>query len=443
MQRSIRMGLWQPRRIRNGVYVRFTQAYLVAVFPCRCLLEPRGCGDLLRLSVAVEIAPGRAGNELDEAADGRFDVFRGVPHSSIMKRHNSLELDETVQKLLISTTSWLVGQYDVKGIAINHAWLNMFNANEYLRMQESPISRCGFVLVFRTPRLDKEPGVVIPDYSSTGERICAYMSILYGKKFDCHGLLEGTGLYHIPNLSQWASVHNPSLPFNSHSERKCFPMPLELDGFSKIRKAIDADSEQQQIAGKMDAVCRHYMQALQSVEYNPEVAYLNLITAGEILSGCFDYSKEELLDDHTRKDLQVIAKTAADGEEIERRLLNRFTWIRRRFVLSLNRLLDEEFFSSSECEMGFGQFKPDDMEERIAAAYDLRSTYVHTGVRFGDWTRLGRHNEDVQLGQPVVEDKKLGRILYRAPTFAGLERLIRYCSLRYMQGIGLLALSDT
>lgn len=361
----------------------------------------------------------------------------------MVERQNSLELDETVQKMLISTTSWLVGQYDVNGIAINHAWPNIFNPNEHLRMQESPISRCGFVLVFRTPQLDKEPGVVIPDYSPTGERICAYMSILYGKKFDCHGLLEGTGLYHIPNLSQWGSVHNPSLPFNSHSERKCFPMPLKLDSLSKIRKAIDADSDQREIVDKLDAVCRHYMQSLQSVEDNPEVAYLNLITAGEILSGCFDYSKKELLDDQTRKDLRVIAKTAVGGEKIGKRLLNRFACIRRRFVTSLSRLLDEEFFSSSECEMGFGQFKPDDMAKRIAAAYDLRSTYVHTGVRFGSWIRLGRHNEDLQPGQPVVEDKEFGRILYRAPTFAGLERLIRYCSLRYMQGIGLLAISDT
>lgn len=309
-------------------------------------------------------------------------------------------------------------------------------------MQESPISRCGFVLVFRTPQLDKEPGIVIPDYSPTGERICAYMSVLYGKKFDCHGLVEGTGLYHIPNLSQWGSVHNPKLPFNSHSERKCFPIPLKLDSLAKIRMAINSDSDQREIVHKMDAVCRHYMQSLQSVEVNPEVAYLNLITAGEILSGCFDYSNKELLDDQTRKDLRIIAKTTVGGEKIEKRLLNRFTCIKRKFVSSLNRLLDEEFFSSSECEMGFGQFKPDNMEKRIAAAYDLRSTYVHTGVRFGDWTRLGRHNEDVQLGQPVVDDKKLGRILYRAPTFAGLERLTRFCSLRYMQRIGFLALSD-
>lgn len=359
-----------------------------------------------------------------------------------MKKQDSLDLDETVQKVLISTTSWLVGQYDAEGMTIKHAWPDIFDQKEHLRMQESPISRCGFVLVFRTPQLDKKPGVVIPNYSPTGERICAYMSLIYGKKFDCHGLLEGSGLYHIPNLSQLGSVHNPRLPFNSHTERKCFPMPLKLDSLSRIRTVIDTDNNQREIVRRLDAVCRHYMQSLQNAEDNPEVAYLNLITAGEILSGCFDYGNTELLDDQTNRDLRMIAEIIEDGEKIRKRLSSQLRRIRSRFVMSLSRLLDEEFFSSSECEMGFGHFKTDDMRIRIGAAYDLRSAYLHTGVRFGLWTRLGRHDEDVQLGQPVVDDKKFGRILHRAPTFAGLERLIRYCSLRYMHSIGLLATSD-
>lgn len=67
----------------------------------------------------------------------------------------------------------------------------------------------------------------------------------------------------------------------------------------------------------------------------------------------------------------------------------------------------------------------------IAAAYDLRSRYVHTGVPFGGWISFWQN--EVQIGRPVVEDKELGKILALAPTFTGLERVIRYCILRFAQ----------
>ena len=356
---------------------------------------------------------------------------------------NLLRADETVQKMLISTPSWLVGQYDSRNMAITHAWPNMYDQTANVGSIESPISRCGFVLAFRTPSLEKKAGVVIPDYSPTGERMCAYMSMLFGKKFDCHGMLEGSGFYQIPNFSQLGSIHHPGLPFNSHSERKCFPIPLELNSLSRIQKAIDAESDEPPITKKLDAVCRHYMQSLQNAEGNIEVAYLNLITAGEILSSCFKYSRREILDEQTLDDLQVIADTAKDGAKIEKRLSGQLIRVKRKFVMTLCRLVDEEFFSSSECDTAAGRFSPQDVRECVGAAYDLRSTYVHTGVRFGGWVGTSARNEDVQIGRPVEDNKKLGRILARAPRFAGLERLIRYCCLRYMEASGLLVESHT
>lgn len=356
---------------------------------------------------------------------------------------NPLRADETVQKMLISTPSWLVGQYDSRNLSITHAWPNMYDRTANVGSIESPISKCGFVLAFRTPPLEKKAGVVIPDYSPTGERMCAYMSMLFGKKFDCHGMLEGSGFYQIPNFSQLGSIHNPGLLINSHSVRKCFPIPLELNCLSRIQKAIDAETEEPETLKKLDAVCRHYMQSLQNAEGNIEVAYLNLITAGEVLSSCFKYSKKEILDEQTLNDLQVIADTAKDGAKIEKRLSGQLIRVKKKFVVSLCGLLDKEFFSSAECDIAPGCFSPHDIRERVGAAYDLRSTYVHTGVRFGGWVGPSARNEDVQIGRPVEENKKLGQILARSPRFAGLERLIRYCCLRYMEASGLLVESQT
>ena len=70
----------------------------------------------------------------------------------------------------------------------------------------------------------------------------------------------------------------------------------------------------------------------------------------------------------------------------------------------------------------------------LAAAYDLRSHYVHTGKAFADWVRAyGDPPPEVHHGQPIVEDKAFGRILANSPTFPGLERVVRYGLLAFAQ----------
>ena len=61
---------------------------------------------------------------------------------------------------------------------------------------------------------------------------------------------------------------------------------------------------------------------------------------------------------------------------------------------------------------------------------------VSLGGRAVGWIEAEVHAW--QVGQPVVEDKRLGKVLAVAPTFVGLERLVRYCILRLMASRGLL-----
>jgi len=90
----------------------------------------------------------------------------------------------------------------------------------------------------------------------------------------------------------------------------------------------------------------------------------------------------------------------------------------------------------------YARLKSDDFEQRIGAAYDLRSMYTHTGVPFGNWIRPDNRAEDVQLGNPVVGDKEYARVLARAPRFCGLERVIRYSILKLMSINGFPQLED-
>lgn len=347
-----------------------------------------------------------------------------------------LQPDETIHKILISTTSRMVGEFVSDDILISHAWQNFTNSSGAIRMEENPVSRSGFIIAFQTEPHKKEAGVVIPDYSPVGELVCSYLSVLFGKRFDCHGLVEGSGSYNTPDLSAYNSICNPKLPFNTHKQRSCFKIPLNLSNFSSLSKIFTGSDIDPAFLTKLNAACKFYMQALQNVEYEPEVAYLHLITSGEILAGFFEYEKEEILDQQILDILNTIESGLENGEKISSQISNRLLGIKRIFVKSLCSLVDESFFESRESDVEFGYFKPDLIERNIGAAYDLRSKYVHTGVPFGNWIQPRGHHTDLQLGLPVVSDKEFSKILEKAPKFLGLERFIRYCLLNFMASNG-------
>ena len=348
-----------------------------------------------------------------------------------------LKPDETVQKVFFSTTSRLVGEYEGDGIIITHAWPSVYDSSANMRMLPNPISRSGYIVAFKTAPMEKASGIVVPDYTPIGEIICSYCSVLFGKRFDCHGLVEGSGMYRIPDVTAYSSVCNPIFPFNSHETRKSTPIPLNLDQLVSIESVILSSTIDSTLRTKLNAACKFYMQALTSAETNAEVAYLHLITAGELISSFFEFKKEEILDHAAIADLQIIKENIENGTKIAARLSSRLTAIKKTFVRSLNSLLDDEFFLTSESDLEFSQFKREDMEMRIGAAYDLRSQYVHTGVPFGQWVEPSRDLGDIQLGKPIVENRNFGKTLAVAPKFMGLERLIRHCLLKFMQSRGL------
>ncbi len=99
-------------------------------------------------------------------------------------------------------------------------------------------------------------------------------------------------------------------------------------------------------------------------------------------------------------------------------------------------MCDGSFFDRPEATAERGLLKADSFRDSVAAAYDLRSRYVHTGTPFGNWIGPGSTYHETQLGLPVTGDKELGRILAKAPTYVGLERVTRHALLRFAQSRG-------
>ncbi len=343
---------------------------------------------------------------------------------------SNLRPSKTVQKLLISTTSRLVGEYEDPEILIVHAFPDFRAPGFGARFQETPMSRNAFVVTFRTEPI--ESGAV-PDYTPFGDSVCICLSVLFGKRFDNHGYIEGIGAHWIPDYGTFQSLCDPSLPQNSHSPRIDLGIPLNLSEVSLIARILSDESLGRQRQFFLTAG-RFYFQALQSFDRHRETAYMNLITAAEILSNYFKYEKDDLLDESIKATLMEITSSIPNGPQLAKQVESRLLQIKRRFVKTLSRLVNDYFFSHTESTHQLGVLKQADFEQRVAATYDLRSRYVHTGIPFGGWVglKLGGGCTEILGVTPNVGDKKFQKVLIRALTYFGLERLVRFSLLRFV-----------
>ena len=306
---------------------------------------------------------------------------------------------EGVEKGLISTTSRIVGEYAGAGLEIFLAWPIGHDISIIL---ESPVSRSGYVMALEVP---SDAQYRVPMHSTSVETTAAYMSVLFGKRFDWHGSFEASGHFFVPDLRAYYGRCHTELAWNIHKPRDCFPVPLEMDQVGRLRRLLSGRADPAR-KRQIDAACRFYMQALQLAESNAEVAYLHLITVGEIIS-----------------QLRVGRYKHEIGKN---------------FTKGLMALLDDRFYVTNAAGE-FHRFDPDSMQARITAAYALRSNYVHAGRSFGEWKNpLSWREMDILPGKPQMEDEELAGLLENAPMLVGLERLIRYCLLRLMESEGVL-----
>jgi hypothetical protein len=338
----------------------------------------------------------------------------------------SLRPDPTIHRLLISATCHLVGEYDDGDVAIYHAWPGM-TATSIVGASK----RTALVVSFVAPEPQRRPGIVIPNYNHVGDHVGAYLAVLFGKRFDNMGILESHGRFAVPEMGVYSVPHRLDIPHNSDHVRADIPVPLNVAEAKRLHGLFHETFDDVATLTKFNAACAFYYLAIGNFEADPEVSYLHLITAGEILAGAVDVADQELLDEQLKAALERVTTALNDGGATARFLRSRLYQVKRRFKLVLGGLLDDAFFERSESRVEYGRLKKDTIDQRLGAAYDLRSKYVHTGESFGNWVSRAIENSEFQSGTPILPDPDFVKILALAPNFIGLERIIRYCLLRF------------
>uniref|UniRef100_B0T903 Uncharacterized protein n=1 Tax=Caulobacter sp. (strain K31) TaxID=366602 RepID=B0T903_CAUSK len=337
-----------------------------------------------------------------------------------------------IQKFLISTTTRLSGDYAARGLIVREAYPGLRQRATH-QQRVGPAGRTVLTLSFRMPAEDHD-SIIIPDYDHVADMVCAYLAVLYGKRFDNHGAIESSGFFRIPDLAPLDVFADRQLPTNSDQSRADFPVSLSLGEMGRLSSLMFGEAGRSSQASVFRGAARFYLRALKAAEADIEVAYLHLITAGEILSNASEVDADHLLDAQTRQALDKIERGLPEGPKIARMVRGKLRSIRRRFIWTFTHWTDPPFFERGEAVHPFQRLRANGFLKTVSAAYDLRSRYVHTGKAFGDIVApRGARLSEVQSGRPIVDDPAFGKILAEAPTFTGLERLVRYGLLRFAQ----------
>lgn len=355
---------------------------------------------------------------------------------SASRQRGPLKPDRTVQKFLISAPCAFTGEFEIEGLLLAHAWPGIRDRAALARRASGEVGRGAFILAFRTDPAD-HGGVVIPNYDHIGEMVCSYLSLLYGKCFSNHGAVEASGFYNLPSLQNWDANADTVLPQNKVSPRPDFAIPLVLNEAWRLVPLLFGETTHNDDVRAFRGAAKFYHQALRAAEQDLEVAYLHLITAGEIISEAVKIEPDRLFDAQTRGLLDRIEKGLPDGARVARSIRSKLRSIRRRFVHTLRSLTDDGFFERTEASESFARLTMAAYPKTLAAAYDLRSQYVHTGQSFGHWIApRGIYTDEIQIGRPVVDSKSFARVLADAPTYVGLERIVRHALLRFSECLG-------
>ncbi|HHT9123170.1 MAG TPA: hypothetical protein ACFYEF_09920 [Candidatus Wunengus sp. YC63] len=151
----------------------------------------------------------------------------------------------------------------------------------------------------------------------------------------------------------------------------------EIPSFLKLVEGLDSKYHQKFILS-----VRLYHRALLLIEEQPDLAYLNLVSAIETL--CQDHPIEKVTLIDLDSDLSQLIEAIEDRElrsKIERSILKRERFIGRRFIVFILDHIENDFWIKDK-RPEHGQIKPEQLPDLLKRIYNQRSRTLHLGEPF-------------------------------------------------------------
>jgi hypothetical protein len=269
-------------------------------------------------------------------------------------------------KVLLSSPTKLQGNYSQEDLIIEPVSPNMMGIHSiqnrrFDRLEpEIFLGKYHYMLVFDIPEKE-ENSILIPDHSYVGDYISVALSVLYGKRFENHGMIEGSGFFWMPHYEDSITSYLDNYyPVYNLFPRKDVNFNLELEKCSSIVD-FTLHAKNKKLFNYFFNAASFYLSSIKSIHSDLDKAYLDLITCGEILSSFYTYSEEELYSHDKKLDkiLKRLVSYKVPDEDLSF-IKSRLYQVKRKFVLTLNKLINESFFNNTESRVENARFNKQD-----------------------------------------------------------------------------------
>jgi hypothetical protein len=334
-----------------------------------------------------------------------------------------MEVMEYDNKVLFSSPVYFTGEYTSNDISYKLSWpqpsqkkvSSFHSGNVYIRY---------FSILKFNSKNDK-----FSDNNFICDLFCNLITVIFGKYFENHGYLERENMNYIPDYSNIEPLKYYYLKCFNQDERVDYNLQNNFSNLSKIEKIIENSNKD--TLHKINICCKFYNSSLKIFEKEPELSYLNLINSLEVLSSMLEFTEDELYN-HDKMlccSLKIIKDKIENADKIISFIKKRLYQIKRKIILTVLKYIDQDFLNKYEgsFDNDFYKITQNNLEKLMKKSYDLRSEYVHGGNYFGDLIFPINDNVIIEVAT-IPENSKYTQLL----TFMGLERIVRYCILQYI-----------
>jgi len=309
------------------------------------------------------------------------------------------------------------------------------NAGDFIHYRHpGPFQHHFYVVAIPTSQTKRDPRIFRQEINI--ENLTAILSLFFGKRIMYHGFIYLYPIWCLPELQNIRPNPYYLLPQYSGKHRKEPKYKPDWREIKTISPCIEELTSIHNKTKKITVAARAYAESLRLLPFDRELSYFRLIQAIESIVDSDEYTDTERFSHD--KDLMRHIRWLENlddpnGKKTAAFMRKRLHQIKRVVWLWLSNLITHEFYSKDA-----GAISAENLKQTLSAAYDLRSMYVITGQRFGEWIDPSEGRCENQETVPhwmeeTCQDKNLWKILRKAPSFLGLERIVRFSLLKSMK----------
>lgn len=333
---------------------------------------------------------------------------------------------EREEKFIISSPANIPWIFLSEHFSVKHMFKNKINNRNYFVIEATNF--WDMDIIYDKPTVSGIERVYLSHSNTVEKNILTLFSVFFWKRFEFNGLFSISDRYYLPDILN-TEIKYKWLSTNNHNKRIDSFIDLNWNEIWSILSLLDKDEHKTNIFFK---AWQFYREALVNIDYDPEIAYIDLIRSIEILSSDLDFEYDSFFE----WNLQEIYNKIKSDEKLKDFFV-KYHGSSTRFCNFILKFLPIESSFRKKSESNRENFwflflKQDSIKNILKRTYNLRNKYIHSWLHFWDFVIPAEDwlNELV-YSEPAESDGYLK--INENLSFLWLERLVRRCLMKYLE----------